>query len=585
MKKLALFMVSTIILATLLMTLTSCSTNKDPINEDQPLVDLHTEVEQNEDKVIYKSIKADWPVYEDLEDLVKAGNVILLGKVTDISFQVLDDRTGQAPSEETEEVDRNLYTIYDIDVITSYKGDSFEPIKIRALGGLENLYIKEQLKALEEETKKLITFVKGRPNITIDETYLFVLSQYEETMPTLVNMEQGVYDTRDPHKKDWYSFFSAKDIISSFGEDKWDEFNKANTLNSNEKAYDMEKIDSALIKGNLTFAFDIFKSLNMEDMEESIFISPLSISQALTMAYNGAETTTKEGIEKTLGLSGLDRTIVNESFSNLINYLEQIDDKIKLNIGNSVWIRDGEEIKDEFIQANKDNFNAEVKSLDISDDKAVEIINNWIDNATNGKITKMLEPPISEDILMYLINAIYFKGEWTEQFDPELTYHDNFYAHDGEVQTANMMRKSKGSVEFTSSEKYKAVRLPYGNGKTSMYIILPSEGTDINDFISNMTIENWKGIKKSVIDRDDIVFRIPRFKLEYGTKSLKETLISLGMEEAFSDNADFTGIREQVAISDVMHKALIEVNEEGSEAAAATVVEMKDLAAAEPITF
>ena len=253
MKKLALFMVSTIILATLLMTLTSCSTNKDPINKDQPLVDLHTEVEQNEDKVIYKSIKADWPVYEDLEDLVKAGNVILLGKVTDISFQVLDDRTGQAPSEETEEVDRNLYTIYDIDVITSYKGDSFEPIKIRALGGLENLYIKEQLKALEEETKKLITFVKGRPNITIDETYLFVLSQYEETMPTLVNMEQGVYDTRDPHKKDWYSILSAKDIISSFGEDKWDEFTKANTLSSNEKA------------------------------------------------YNGAETTTKEAMEKALG--------------------------------------------------------------------------------------------------------------------------------------------------------------------------------------------------------------------------------------------------------------------------------------------
>ena len=115
---------------------------------------------------------------------------------------------------------------------------------------------------------------------------------------------------------------------------------------NDKRPYDMEKIDSALVKGNQTFAFDIFKSLNMEDLEESIFISPLSISQALTMAYNGAETTTKEGMEKTLGLSGLDRTIVNESFSNLTNYLEQIDEKIKLNIGNSIWIRDGEEIKE-----------------------------------------------------------------------------------------------------------------------------------------------------------------------------------------------------------------------------------------------
>ena len=186
---------------------------------------------------------------------------------------------------------------------------------------------------------------------------------------------------------------------------------------------------------------------------------------------------------------------------------------------------------------------------------------------------------------MYLINAIYFKGEWTEQFDPKLTYQDNFYAHDGELQTVNMMRKSEGSVEFASCDKYKAVRLPYGNGKTSMYMILPAEGTDINEFISDMTLENWEGIKKTVTDRDDIVFRIPRFKLEYGTKSLKESLISLGMEEAFSDDADFTGVREYVTISDVMHKAIIEVNEEGSEAAAATVVEVKCESVAEPITF
>ena len=130
-----------------------------------------------------------------------------------------------------------------------------------------------------------------------------------------------------------------------------------------------------------------------------------------------------------------------------------------------------------------------------------------------------------------------------------------------------MMRKSEGSVEFTSCEKYKAVRLPYGDGKISMYIILPAEGTNINEFISYLTLENWMGIKRTVTDRDDIVFRIPRFKLEYGTKSLKDSLLSLGMEKAFSREADFSAIRENVTISDVMHKAVIEVNEEGSEAA------------------
>lgn len=354
---------------------------------------------------------------------------------------------------------------------------------------------------------------------------------------------------------------------------------------SSKMGYEIDKIDSALVKGNQDFAFNIFKKLNEEDPKENVLISPLSISQALIMAYNGAETSTKDGMEKTLGLSGLDREIVNESFLNLINYHERIDDKIELDIGNSVWIRDGEKVNDEFIQANKDNFKAEVKSLDFSDNKAVEIINNWIDNATNGKITKMLEPPISEDVLMYLINAIYFKGEWAEQFDTKLTYQDKFYADDGELQTVKMMRKSEGSVEFTSCEKYKAVRLPYGDGKISMYIILPAEGTNINEFISYLTLENWMGIKRTVTDRDDIVFRIPRFKLEYGTKSLKDSLISLGIEEAFSREADFSAIRENVTISDVMHKAVIEVNEEGSEAAAATVAEVVCTSAAEPITF
>lgn len=359
----------------------------------------------------------------------------------------------------------------------------------------------------------------------------------------------------------------------------------SNRYNSEKRKYDMEKIDSAVVEGNVSFAFNIFKKLNEEDSEESIFISPLSISQALTMTYNGAEGTTKEAIENTIGLTGLNRGTVNESFQNLTNYLEQIDKDIELNIGNSIWIREGEIINEEFIRTNKESFNAKVEALDFSDDKSVDIINDWIDNATKGKITKMLEPPIGKDILMYLINAIYFKGEWSEQFDPKLTYQDNFYSFDGRVQKVNMMRKREGNVEFTDSGDYKAVRLPYGKGKVSMYIILPAEGTDINEFISNMTIDNWKGIKRTVRERDDIVFRIPRFKLKYGTKSLKDSLILLGMEEAFSDHADFSGIREMVTISDVLHRAVIEVNEEGSEAVAVTIVETKDAAAVEPITF
>jgi serpin B len=386
------------------------------------------------------------------------------------------------------------------------------------------------------------------------------------------------------------SFLVACDINSladerlpaNINNQKIDEDNLSTTK---DRTYDLENIDPSVVDGNQKFAFDVFKKLNEEDVEDSIFISPLSISQALTMAYNGAETTTKEGMEKALGLSGLDRALVNGSFRNLTNYLGQIDKKINLNIGNSIWIKDDQDINEDFIMNNKENFNAEVETLDFADNKSVDIINNWINKATNKMIDKMLEPPIDKDIIMYLINAIYFKGEWSEQFDPKLTYQDNFTTLDGEIQRVNMMRKNGGSVEFTGNEEYKAVRLPYGNGKTSMYIILPSEGTNINEFINNMTIEKWSGIKKTVSEKEDIVFRIPRFKLDYGTKELKDSLISLGMEEAFGNNADFSGIREEILISSVMHRAVIEVNEEGSEAAGVTIVTIRDLALAEPNTF
>ena len=175
-------------------------------------------------EVKYNTMSADWPIYKDVKELVEAANVILLGKVTDISFQVLDDRTAQPPSEETEEWNRSLNTIYDVDVITLYKGDSLENVKIRMLGRQQNVRVEEQLAALGEDAEKRIPIMEGMPEIKIGETYLFVLYQYKDTMPTLVNVEQGVYELHDPLAKDKYSFISPKDIISYFGEDKWKMF-------------------------------------------------------------------------------------------------------------------------------------------------------------------------------------------------------------------------------------------------------------------------------------------------------------------------------------------------------------------------
>jgi len=348
--------------------------------------------------------------------------------------------------------------------------------------------------------------------------------------------------------------------------------------------YDLEKINDGLVEANSKFAFEIFRELNREDNHSSVFISPFSITAALTMTYNGAETTTKEAMEKALGFDSLDRGEVNESFQNLLNYLERIDKKIELNIANSIWIREGIGIKEDFLANNERVFQAEIDYLDFSKEASVDAINGWIADATRKKIEKMLEGPIDPSTILFLINAVYFKGQWSEQFDPKLTFDGVFKAYNGEEQTVKMMSRN-GKVEYTEGEDYKAVRLPYGSGKVSMYCILPEEGLDILEFLNTLNVEKWNEIRESVREVDDVRLQIPRFKLEYGIKELNDSLIALGMGEAFGPLADFSGMREGLYIDKVLHKAVIEVNEEGSEAAAVTVVVTTESAAIEPVAF
>ncbi len=349
--------------------------------------------------------------------------------------------------------------------------------------------------------------------------------------------------------------------------------------------YYKAKISKEIIEGNSKFAFNIFRELGREDdKEKNIIISPLSISTALTMTYQGAGTTTKEAMAYTLGFTGIEDEELNESYQNLIRYLQRFDHKVELNIGNSLWIREGKEIKEEFLTVNKEIFDALVTPLDFSKETAADEINQWISDATKKKINKMIEAPIPSNIVMYLINAIYFKGDWTNQFDKEQTYPAQFQAGNGSIREVMMMSKN-GKVEYGQGDEFKAVRLPYGSGKAAMYCILPPESVSINDFIEKLDEERWYKIKESISEKDDVQLRLPRFKMEYGIKNLNDSLTSLGMGEAFSATADFSGIQEGVCISRVLHKAVIEVDEEGSEAAAATVVEIEESAALEPLTF
>lgn len=350
------------------------------------------------------------------------------------------------------------------------------------------------------------------------------------------------------------------------------------------KKLDTNKVNKSVIGGSSRFAFNIFRELNNEDYDGNIFISPLSISTALTMTYNGANSTTKDAMGMTLGYKDIENAEISQSYKALLDYLDSLDKEVELNMANSIWIKEGEAIKENFIANNKDNFNAEIGELDFSEDASIDTINKWISKATKNKIEKMLEPPIDPSVVMYLINAIYFKGEWSNKFDTKNTYDHDFNSFGGNTESIKMMSRT-GEVEYLKGEDYKAVKLPYGKGSTSMYFLLPDEGIDINSFIKNMSFEKWENLRKNISKVDNLRLEIPRFKLEYGIKSLNDSLITLGMGEAFSGQADFSGIREGLYINRVLHKAVIEVNEKGSEAAAATVVEMKETAYVEPITF
>ena len=350
--------------------------------------------------------------------------------------------------------------------------------------------------------------------------------------------------------------------------------------------YDPDKVSEQFIEGNNRFAWDILRELNHEDKGENVFISPISISTALSMTYQGAQGNTKDEMGKVLGYGDMDDETLRESYREFLKYLVAMDPEIDLNIANSIWYREGEAIEEEFLEVNREVFDALVEELDFSDEEAADIINAWIEDATEGKIEEMLEGPIPGNVIMYLINAIYFKGDWTVPFEEEQSFDSMFNAASGEQQDITMMRRN-GSVEYGEGEDYQSVRLPYGEEEnTAMYVILPKdEGRDINEFLGTMDEEKWQDIRDSVSSSDDVELQIPRFEMEYGIKSLKNALIRLGMEEAFDMYANFDGIRPGIFIEDVLHKAVIEVNEQGSEAAAATVVVVDESAAMDPPSF
>jgi len=355
-------------------------------------------------------------------------------------------------------------------------------------------------------------------------------------------------------------------------------------LVSTEKSDEMAgNVSRDLIGANNEFAFDIFKELLVEDKGKNIFISPFSMTTALAMAYNGAETDTRDAMAEVLGFSGQSLEDLNSNFSELLAAIQNADPDIELNIANSVWKRSGFEVKEDYLARVEQYYYSSVQDLDFSRSDAPDIINEWIEDATRGKIDKMISE-IDAMVMMYLINAIYFKGDWTHPFDEELTGTGDFYLEDGSTVDVEMM-ENYGDYKYSRNGDLEAVRLPYGRDMVSMYIILPPEDTELDLAIEEINGYSWNEFMDSFAERE-LNLRMPRFEIEYGIKDLLPPLTRLGMGIAFTDSADFSGMHPDLFISRVDHKAVIEVNEKGSEAAAVTVVEMELTSApADPIEF
>ena len=325
---------------------------------------------------------------------------------------------------------------------------------------------------------------------------------------------------------------------------------------------------SSVAAANTKFGFKLLQDLREREPGGNIFISPLSISIALTMTYNGAVGETERAMAEVLEIDELDLSTINQSNKALRDSLENPDPKVEISIANSIWSRQGVEFNSEFLERNRAFFGAEIASLDFSDPQATEIINEWVDTNTNGKIEKIVER-INPQTLLFLINAIYFKGNWQDEFDKSQTRPGTFHLSNGSEKRVEMMRR-EGEYPYFRGENFEATSLPYGDGRMSMYIFLPNHNSSLNKFLRDLNAESWEDwISEFQERRHDMI--LPRFKLEYEV-SLNDTLEALGMGIAFGGGADFSGMGPSLFISEVTHKTFVEVNEEGTEAAAVTAV-------------
>jgi len=339
-----------------------------------------------------------------------------------------------------------------------------------------------------------------------------------------------------------------------------------------------EGVNAKLVTANTRLSFKLFRELLKKQPNENIFISPASVAIALDMVYNGASGKTQQAIAETLELQGMSLQEINQGNAALKLTLSNPDPEVQISIANSLWAGEAEPFKPEFIEKIQHFYSAEVKNLNFGTSGASNIINDWVKENTNGKIDKIVDE-ISSGTVFVLLNAIYFKGTWKYEFPPEATKQQPFTLLNGTQKQHPMMFRQVSNLQYYQNEMFQAISLPYGEGRLSMYIFLPFKEVSLKTFYESLNAENWQkwlnqfdSPDKSGEHTGEILIGLPRFKLEYSIE-LNDALKALGMEIAFQEGADFSAMTpSRLRIDLVKHKTFVEVNEEGTEAAAVTGV-------------
>ncbi|HHX13155.1 MAG TPA: serpin family protein [Clostridiales bacterium] len=362
--------------------------------------------------------------------------------------------------------------------------------------------------------------------------------------------------------------------------------NLSKSLKTDVELQEIDELDEAHLEGLSKFAFDMF--IKQRD-GENIFISPYSISSALSMVYNGADGKTRNEIAELLGYDVIEgytpdyskeaNSDMNYNVKYLIDALLNADPKVQINVANSIWMAEGIQFNDTIDEALlapvREYYGADIFQVDFTLDETLEQVNKWVSHNTD----KMIDPFIEqfqdkESLMLFIANAIYFNGKWTLPFEKSNTRQTPFYGREG-TKEVDMMHMSGEQYRYLAMEGVRGVEIPYGNENLVMNVLIPEDPNNvlIGDLLAGKSSEELNQFLLELDKSSKIklgTLALPKFEMEYGTVDVTKALKELGMEEAFTDNANFSLIGDNIFISTISHKAKIEVEEWGTKAAAAT---------------